>query len=309
MTPIPATHADHDPLVIAAHAAGDAEGAELDTALALVAACPDCAALHHDLRAIASALPTLPDPVRSRDFRLSPGQAASLRPSAWRRLLAPLAGPRFAFAGPLGTGLATLGIAGFLVAGAVGMPIAGSAAAPGTPKATDDVAIRNGMPGGSEAPSSEGPRLEVPAAGAAVSMAPLAGASPDGSPEASSAVEALPTSGDVPGGGIGGPTGPDASGNVAAGLGSGAASPGPYTTTTGSGAWAPMTLASPGPEASLQFDLATLASQDADAAIAGPMDVPAPTVPATTPLVVLAAVMLAGGALLGGLRLLARTAA
>ena len=130
MTPIPASHADHDPLAVAAHAAGDATGSELDDALALVAGCADCAALHHDLRAIALAMPALPAPVRTRDFRLTPEQAASLRPPAWRRLLAPLAGPRFAFAGPLGTGLATLGIAGFLLAGTVGMPLAGTAAAP-----------------------------------------------------------------------------------------------------------------------------------------------------------------------------------
>ena len=125
-----ASHADHDPLAIAAYAAGDATGPELDDALALVAACPDCAALHHDLRAIAAALPALPAPVRTRDFRLTPEQAASLRPAGWRRLLAPLAGPRFAFAGPLGTGLATLGIAGLLVAGSVGMPLGGAASAP-----------------------------------------------------------------------------------------------------------------------------------------------------------------------------------
>ena len=135
----PASHADHDPLAIAACAAGDATGPELDAALALVAACPDCAALHHDLRAIAAALPALPAPVRSRDFRLTPDQADSLRPAGWRRLLAPLAGPRFAFAGPLGTGLATLGIAGLLVAGSVGIPLGGAASAPagdgGSPEA------------------------------------------------------------------------------------------------------------------------------------------------------------------------------
>ena len=116
MPHLPPSHADHDPLAIAAYAAGDATGPELDDALALVAACADCAALHHDLRAIASALPGLPAPARSRDFRLTPEQAASLRPAGWRRLLAPFAGPKFAFAGPVGAGLATLGLAGILVA-------------------------------------------------------------------------------------------------------------------------------------------------------------------------------------------------
>ncbi len=127
MPHLPPSHADHDPLAIAAYAAGDATGPELDDALAMVAGCPDCAALHHDLRAIAAALPDLPAPARTRDFRLTPEQAASLRPAGWRRLLAPFAGPKFAFAGPVGAGLATLGLAGFLVAGSFGVPLAATA--------------------------------------------------------------------------------------------------------------------------------------------------------------------------------------
>ena len=128
MPPVPtSSHADHDLLLVAAYAAGDATGIDLETAQAQVATCADCAVLHRDLRAVAAALPALPAPVRPRDFRLAPEQAARLRPSAWRRLLQPFAGPRFAFAGPLGTGLATLGIAGLLVAGSLGTPLAASA--------------------------------------------------------------------------------------------------------------------------------------------------------------------------------------
>ena len=163
MTPIPASHADHDPLAVAAHAAGDATGSELDVALALVAACADCATLHHDLRSIAAAMPALPSSVRTRDFRITPEQAASLRPAGWRRLLAPLAGPRFAFAGPLGTGLATLGIAGFLIAGAAGMPIAGSAAAPGASPETRDNVTAMQAPSDAPLASSEGPVAQAPA--------------------------------------------------------------------------------------------------------------------------------------------------
>jgi len=117
-------HRNHDLLLIAALAAGDGEGADLEQARDLVAACDECAALHHDLRAISAALPATPAPTRSRDFRLTPEQAGSLRPAGWRRLLAPLAGPRFAFAAPLGGSLAALGIAGILVAGAASTPIA-----------------------------------------------------------------------------------------------------------------------------------------------------------------------------------------
>jgi len=116
-------HATHDQELVAAYAAGDATGADLETATALVAACPECAALHHDLRLIAAALPELRAPVRPRDFRLTPAQAASLRPAGWRRLLGTLAGPSFRFAAPLGTGLAALGLAGILVGSLSGVPL------------------------------------------------------------------------------------------------------------------------------------------------------------------------------------------
>ena len=123
----PAAHAAHDPVLVAAYAAGDATGPELETATALVAACAACAALHHDLRAITAALPLMPAPRRTRDFRLTAEQAASLRPAGWRRLLAPFAGPRFAFAAPLGSGLAALGLVGILLAG-TGLPLGGATA-------------------------------------------------------------------------------------------------------------------------------------------------------------------------------------
>lgn len=123
----PTSHAAHDPVLVAAFAAGDATGAELETAIALVAACPTCADLDHDLRAIAAALPLMPAPRRTRDFRLTTEQAASLRPAGWRRVLAPFAGPRFAFAAPLGSGLAALGLVGILLAG-TGLPLGGAAA-------------------------------------------------------------------------------------------------------------------------------------------------------------------------------------
>jgi hypothetical protein len=129
MPHLPDHQSDHDPLLVAAYAAGDAAGEDLERARELVATCDECAALHHDLRAIAAAMPALPVPARSRDFRLTPEQAASLRPAAWRRLLAPLAGPRFAFAAPLGGSLAALGLAGVLVAGAFSGSITGAAPA------------------------------------------------------------------------------------------------------------------------------------------------------------------------------------
>ncbi len=125
-------HEAHDRIAVAAYACGDAEGAELATAAALVAECAECASLHRDLRSIATATAATPAPVRPRDFRITEAQAARLRPAGWRRLLAPFASPRFAFAGPLGGGLAAIGLAGVLVAGGIGIPFGagGSAAAP-----------------------------------------------------------------------------------------------------------------------------------------------------------------------------------
>ena len=67
-----AAHAAHDADLVAAYAAGDATGAELEAATTLVAACAGCAALHRDLRTIAAALPAMPSPRRTRDFRLTP---------------------------------------------------------------------------------------------------------------------------------------------------------------------------------------------------------------------------------------------
>ncbi len=127
--PDPHDHATHELELVAAYASGDATGSELETAMSLVAACPECAALHRDLRAIAAALPELPVAVRRRDFRLTEDQAAALRPAGWRRFVAVLAGPRFSFAAPLGTGLATIGIAVLVVSGSLGLPFAAGGAA------------------------------------------------------------------------------------------------------------------------------------------------------------------------------------
>ena len=124
--PAPSDHAAHDPLLVAAHAAGDASGDELGRAAALVATCPDCARLHRDLRALPLALASAPAPSRPRDYRLTAEQAASLRrPSGWRRLLAPLSGARSA-AGPVAASLAALGLAGLLLGGGLNVGAGGS---------------------------------------------------------------------------------------------------------------------------------------------------------------------------------------
>jgi hypothetical protein len=144
-------HPDHDLELIAAYAAGDATGPELDRATALVATCEDCAALHHDLRSIAAAMPAMPAPVRSRDFRLTPEQAAELRPRGIRGLLATLSGPKFSFATPVGTGLAALGIVGVLVASG-GLPVGGGTAAP----QPETAALEASAAAASAAPEAQG---------------------------------------------------------------------------------------------------------------------------------------------------------
>ena len=179
----PTGHAEHDPLLVAAYAAGDATGAQLDEAAGLVATCHACGALHHDLRAIALALPAsaaVPPSPRPRDFRLTAVQAASLAPTGWRRLLAPFAGPSFAFARPLGTGLATIGLAGILVAGASGIPLGGGAAA--APAGDQEAFAPMTASEPSAAPSMAPAAGELYESNASATEAPAAG---DGSPASS----------------------------------------------------------------------------------------------------------------------------
>ena len=165
-------HITHDPELIAAYAAGDATGPDLALATELVADCTACAALHRDLRAIATALPELPVPARSRDFRLTPEQAASLAPSGWRGLLAAFASPRFRLAAPLGTGLAAIGLAGLLLGtpGSV-LPVGGgtgsanSAAAGAAPSAAAAASAAPAAPEKAEDGSTTVIDAAAPAAG------------------------------------------------------------------------------------------------------------------------------------------------
>ncbi len=178
------SHASHDLGLIAAHAAGDATGSELETAMSLVAACTECAALHRDLRAIAAALPELPAPVRHRDFRLTEAQAAALRPAGWRRFVGIFAGPRFSFAAPLGTGLATIGIAVLLLSSNIGLPFAAGGAT-SVERAVSGDAFLVQSPGPSEAAPLNGP--------AAAASQPTPRSEPTAAPAAPTTAPAAPT--------------------------------------------------------------------------------------------------------------------
>ena len=111
------SHDRHDTMLVAALAAGDLAATDRDQAIALTASCADCATLRDDLIAITRATASIPPPIAAsgRDFRLTPTDAARLRPGGWRRLVAAFSAPRTTFTRPLGVGLTTLGLVGLLI--------------------------------------------------------------------------------------------------------------------------------------------------------------------------------------------------
>lgn len=162
-------HADHDLLLIAARAAGDAEGVDRTRADALIAGCAECAGLAGDLRSIAQSTAQLPMPRRSRDFSLRPEDAERLRPRGIARVLRGLTGRPVRPIGalrPVAAGLTAIGLAGLLVA---------TLPAPATPLAGSDSGARSAA---EAAPSDSdhqpfGEASAAPAASAAASGGPL----------------------------------------------------------------------------------------------------------------------------------------
>ncbi|HXG26088.1 MAG TPA: hypothetical protein VNL94_04440 [Candidatus Binatia bacterium] len=157
-------HAEHDTLLIAAHAAGDLTESEAARASELLASCPDCAGLHRDLVAIAAATRALPRDARApRDYRLTADQAQRLRRgSRLRALLRP-----FASTGTAGRTLAasftSLGVAGLLVAAFVpGM--LGGASSPGALPEDRNTITAAGAPTGPAPEGAVDPMVGVPGA-------------------------------------------------------------------------------------------------------------------------------------------------
>src|SRR5688500_11454863 len=122
-------HERHDRLLIAAHAAGDVTGPDLDRATAILAECRDCATLADDLRALATAVHDLPGPTRRRDFTISPGDAQRLRRGGWGRFIQLVRGDSFRLARPVGAAFASLGFAGLVFASMAGGVAPGGAGA------------------------------------------------------------------------------------------------------------------------------------------------------------------------------------
>jgi hypothetical protein len=129
-------HEQHDPILVVSLASGDLATADRDraTAQSLVDTCADCARLRDDVLALAAATKALPPAVRTRDFRLTPEQAARLQPGGWRRFFT---APGALFSRQLGVGLTTLGIAGILISSIGSLPL-GMASSAGAPAAGSD---------------------------------------------------------------------------------------------------------------------------------------------------------------------------
>ena len=177
-------HADHDPLVIAAWIGGDAD-AEPARAGDLAASCADCRRLADDLRAIRAASAVLPVPPRTRDFRLTPEDAARARHGrGWLgRLTGATGSPGLR---PLAGAMTALGMAGLLLT-ALPLGPAGSVQAPGsgggTTRDTAAQEVAGATPAASlgAAPPQGSARVEgLPAAGASDPTAqPVSGTDTD----------------------------------------------------------------------------------------------------------------------------------
>ena len=204
---LPTDHDRHDALLVAALAARDLTGADRDLATDLIRTCSDCSALHDDLVAIANATSVVPPPITRtpRDFRLTPADAARLRPAGWRRLGDLLRAPGLAAMRPLGAGLTTLGLVGLLIGNVQVAPANPATGAAGAQRdgATSSIASEHAMlSAASSGPDTAGgPGTEVqPAASAAAAPPADAGASagvqanrPDASPAAGGVAAADPS--------------------------------------------------------------------------------------------------------------------
>lgn len=183
-------HASHDLLLVATLAARDVDSAHRPAAEALVAGCPDCAALATDLVAIARATAEMPVPRRPRDFFLSPTDAERLRPRGLRRLAA-ASGRPWKTARPLAGGLMMLGFAGLLVASLPGVGQLGGATSAqqrlelaGSPAPDSAIQGEPLMPYASEAPASSDTGDVRGAAGQGASAPPVAEGAPGASASA-----------------------------------------------------------------------------------------------------------------------------
>jgi len=164
-------HEQHDQILVVSFASGDLAADDRDraTAQSLVESCADCARLHDDVLAIARATRALPPPVRTRDFQISPEQAAKLQPGGWRRFVAAFSAPGSIFSKQLGVGMATLGIVGLLIGAAPSIQLGGlGGSAASAPAASMAPAAAGNQPGAVEL---RGPEASAAASAPAASQA------------------------------------------------------------------------------------------------------------------------------------------
>jgi len=169
-------HEQHDQILVVSFASGDLAPDDRDRAVAqsLVDSCAECARLHEDVLAIARATRALPPAVRTRDFQISPEQAAKLQPGGWRRFVAAFAAPGSIFSKQLGVGMATLGIVGLLIGAAPSIQLGGlGGSAASTPAASMPAAAAGNEPGAVELHGPEASPA-ASAAAAAASQVPAA---------------------------------------------------------------------------------------------------------------------------------------
>lgn len=143
-----AEHRRHDRLLVARFAVGDAAHGQDHEAQELVRRCSECAALAADITAISKSVARMPAPPRSRDFRLTPEQAAQLRGSRIDRWLRTITGSGWSTVRPVAAVALSVGmvmsVVGFLpVIGAAGgapegSPVLGPVAGLGQPTPAAD---------------------------------------------------------------------------------------------------------------------------------------------------------------------------
>jgi len=122
-----AAHARHDRLLVAESVD---RGARRSPMLEL---CARCAALYSDLIALTMALPRSAIPSRTRDFRLSAGDARRLGRGRWWAWSESFGSARDSLTRPLAIGFATVGLAGLrLTAGSRVRPLVGAAIGSGS---------------------------------------------------------------------------------------------------------------------------------------------------------------------------------
>lgn len=111
-------HAGHDRWLVVRWTSDptDLTPAETAQARALLAACPDCAALAADLEVITRATVTSAVPTRPRDFRLTAGQATSTHGGTLDRLRRWLGSPGWSTARPLAGAALAIGLMIMVVA-------------------------------------------------------------------------------------------------------------------------------------------------------------------------------------------------